>query len=157
VIGSRNVLYPNVTISGAVAIGDDNTLHSGTVLFAAGGRIAIGSRNQLGEGGFTARADGAGDLIEIGDDGRYLGGVSLGGTVQLGAGSQILGAIAVQGCILAAGGSHAEPNPDARGAVLKGVGRARGLRLATGQVIQGNGVFDAKDVKPQSFYHPPAR
>jgi hypothetical protein len=153
-IGTRNIFYPNVTIAGAVAIGDGNTFHSGTALFAPGGRITIGSRNQLGEGGFTARADGPGDLIEIGEDGRYLGGVWLSGVVQLGSGSQILGAIAAQNCVLAAGGSFAEPNPDARGAVLKGVGRARGLRLATGQVIQGDGVFDASDVKPQSFYHP---
>jgi acetyltransferase-like isoleucine patch superfamily enzyme len=153
-IGAGNIFYPNVTIGGAITVGDRNAFHSGTALFAASGRIAIGSRNQLGEGGFTARADGAGDLIEIGDDGRYLGGVSLGGTVQLGSGCQILGAIAVQSCVLAAGGSFEEPDPDARGAVLKGVGRARGLKLARGQVIQGNGVFGAEDVKPQSFYHP---
>jgi hypothetical protein len=153
-IGAGNIFYPNVTIAGTVAIGDGNTFHSGTALFAAGGRIAIGSRNQFGEGGFTARADGASALIEVGDDGRYLGGVSVSAPAQLGSGTQILGAVAVQGCVLAPGGSFAEPDPDARGAVLKGVGRARGLRLAKGQVIQGDGVFDAKNVKPQSFYHP---
>ena len=161
VVGRRNSFYPNVTIAcdaaGAIAIGDENTFHSGTSLFSVGGRIAIGARNQFGEGGFIARADRAGATIAIGDAGRYLGGAAVYAAAQLGSGSQILGAIAVQDCALAAGGSHEEPNPDARGAVLKGVGRARHLTLATGQVIQGNGVFDAKDVKPQSFYHPAAR
>jgi hypothetical protein len=155
-IGSRNIFYPNVTIGGegAVAIGDRNTFHSGTALFAAGGRIMVGAHNQFGEGGFTARADRLGALIEIGDHGRYVGGAAVHGAAQLGSGSQILGAVAVQDCTLAAGGSFAEPDPDARGAVLKGVGRARGLSLATGQVIQGNGVFDASEIKWQSFYHP---
>ena len=53
----------------------------------------------------------------------------------------------------AAGAAHHDPDPDARGAVLKGFGSARGLTLACGQVILGSGVFDAKDVKPQWFFH----
>ena len=159
-LGRGNTFYPNVTIvcaaGGTIAIGDDNTFHSGTSLFAVAGRIVIGARNQFGEGGFIAKADRAGAAIEIGDAGRYLGGAAVYAAAQLGSGSQILGAVAVQDCTLGAGGSHAEPDPDLRGAVLKGVGRARHLTLSTGQVIQGNGMFDAKDVKPQSFYHPPA-
>jgi hypothetical protein len=155
-IGSHNVFYPNVTIGGegAVTIGDRNTFHSGTALFAAGGRIVVGAHNQFGEGGFTAKADRPGGVIEIGDHGRYVGGAAVYGAAQLGSGTQILGAVAVQDCTLAAGGSFEEPDPDARGAVLKGVGRARGLTLAVGQVIQGNGVFDPKETKWQSFYHP---
>jgi hypothetical protein len=158
-IGSGNLFYPNVTIGGAgtITIGDENTFHSGSALFAAGGRIVVGSQNQFGEGGFTAKADRPGAAIEIGDHGRYVGGAAVYGAAQLGSGSQILGAIAVQDCWLAAGGSFAELDPDARGAVLKGVGRARGLTLARGEVIQGNGVFDAKDIKWQSFYHPTAK
>ena len=158
-IGRDNVFYPNVTIAregaGTIAIGDGNTFHSGSALFAAGGRIVIGARNQFGEGGFVAKADRPGTAIEIGDHGRYLGGAAVHGAARLGSGSQILGAIAVQDCTLAAGGCYEEPNPDARGAVLKGVGRARHLTLATGQVIQGSGVFDTRDIRPQSFYHPP--
>jgi hypothetical protein len=155
-IGTGNVFYPNVTIGGdgAIAIGERNTFHSGTALLAAGGHILVGSRNQFGEGGFVAKADRPGASIEIGDGGRYLGGAAVYGAAQLGSGSQILGPVAVQDCILAAGGSYEEPDPDARGAVLKGVGRARHLTLATGQVIQGNGVFDAADIRWQSFYHP---
>jgi hypothetical protein len=160
-VGRRNTFYPNVTIAcdtaGAIAIGDDNAFHSGTSLFAVGGWIAIGARNQFGEGGFIARADRAGAMIEIGDEGRYLGGAAVYAAAYLGSGSQILGAVAVQDCTLGAGGSHEHSDPDSRGAVLKGVGRARHLSLATGQVIQGNGVFDAKDAKPQSFYHRPAK
>jgi len=155
-IGSGNMFYPNVMIGGegAITIGDRNTFHSGSALFAAGGRIVVGSHNQFGEGGFTAKADRAGATIEIGDHGRYVGGAAIYGAARLGSGTQIFGAVAVQDCVLAAGGSYQEPDPDARGAVLKGVGRARHLSLATGQVIQGNGVFDMKDVKLQSFYHP---
>lgn len=160
-LGSRNTFYPNVTIAceagGTIAIGDQNTFHSGTSLFAVAGKIVIGARNQFGEGGFIAKADRANAVIEIGDAGRYLGGAAVYAVARLGSGSQILGAVAVQDCTLAAGGSHEEPDPDSRGAVLKGVGRARHLALAKGEVIQGNGVFDANDIKPQSFFHPPAR
>jgi hypothetical protein len=138
-IGSRNVFYPGVTL-----VSDP------------GGTIVVGSENQFGEGGFTARAEG-GAVIEIGDGGRYTLGASLTAPAQLGSGSQILGAIAVQDCVLGAGGTFRDLDPDARGAVLKGVGRARGLRLARGQVIQGDGVFDAADIKPQSFYHPASK
>jgi len=156
-IGSRNVFYPNVTMTleagGAISIADRNTFHSGTALFAGPGRIAIGSGNQFGEGGFTAKANRPGASIEIGDHGRYLGGAAIYGETRLGSGSQILGAIAVDNCTLAAGAAHHDPDPDARGAVLKGFGSARGLTLACGQVIQGSGVFDAKDVKPQWLFH----
>lgn len=135
-IGSRNVFYPGVTL-----------------ICEAGGTILIGSHNQFGEGGFTARAEG-GAAIEIGDGGRYMLGASVTAPAQLGSGSQVLGAIAVQDCVLGAGGTFRDTDPDSRGAVLKGVGRARGLTLARGQVVQGNGVFDAADIKPQSLYHP---
>ncbi len=138
-IGSRNVFYPGVTL-----------------VCETGGTIVIGSDNQFGEGGFTARAEG-GSSIEIGDGGRYTLGCSATAPAQLGSGSQILGAIAVQDCLLGAGGTFRDADPDARGAVLKGVGRARGLRLARGQVIQGDGLFNIADMKPQSFYHPPKK
>jgi len=157
VIGSRNVFYPNVTMTlaegGAISIADRNTFHSGMALFAGPGRIAIGSGNQFGEGGFTAKANRDGASIEIGDHGRYLGGAAVYGETRLGSGSQILGAIAADNCTLGAGAAYHDPDPDARGAVLKGFGSARGLTLACGQVILGSGVFDAKDVKPQWLFH----
>jgi len=135
-IGQGNIFYPNVTLT-----------------CETDGQIVVGSHNQFGAGGFTARAEG-GASIEIGDGGRYTLGASVSAPAQLGSGSQILGAVAVQDCVLGAGRTFRDADPDARGAVLKGAGRARGLRLARGQVIQGDGVFDAANVKPQSFYHP---
>src|SRR6185295_17094533 len=88
VIGGRNVFYPNVTLTlgegGAISIGDRNTFHSGAALFAGPGRIAIGSGNQLGEGGFIAKANRAGASIEIGDHGRYLGGAAVYGETRRG-------------------------------------------------------------------------
>jgi hypothetical protein len=152
------VLDPfSLLVSRGVRIGSDNVFYPGvTLICETGGTIVIGSHNQFGEGGFTARAEG-GASIGIGDGGRYMLGASVTGPAQLGSGSQILGAIAVQDCVLGAGGTFRDPDPDARGAVLKGVGRARGLRLARGQVIQGDGVFDIANLKPQSSYHPPAK
>jgi hypothetical protein len=71
VIGSRNVFYPNVTIAfgqgGAISIADRNTFRSGAMPLAGPGRVVIGSGNQFGEGGFTAKANRAGASIEIGD------------------------------------------------------------------------------------------
>ena len=52
--------------------------------------------------------------------------------------------------------SVAEPDPDRRGAVLKGLGQARHLTLARGRVIQAFGIFDLADSRPQSFFHPPS-
>jgi hypothetical protein len=155
-IGRGNVFYPAVTIlraaDGKVSIRDGNTFHPGAHLSAAkGGRIAVGSHNQFGPGGFSVRAEDA--SVKVGDGGRYNGGASVSAPAQLGSGSQILGAIAVQDCTLAPGGTFEEPDPDLRGAVLKGVGRARGLKLARGQVIQGGGTFDATDIKRQSSFH----
>ena len=158
-IGTQNVFYPGVTIlcspSGELMIGDGNTFHAGTWLAAETGTVTIGSGNLLGEGGgFTAKANRAGARIVIGDHGRYQGGASVFGETTLGSGSQLLGMITVDSCHLAPGGSFRDPDPDTRGALLKGQGTARNLRLETGQVIAVNGVFQIDDVKPQSFFHP---
>jgi len=160
-IGAGNVFYPGVTIqcsaSGGVIVGDGNTFHSGTRLAAEAGTVTIGNGNLFGEcGGFTAKADRTGARIVIGDCGRYQGGASVFGETSLGSGSQLLGAIAVDNCHLAAGDSYRDPDPDARGALLKGQGIARDLRLDRGQVISTRGVFAMKDVRPQSFFHPKA-
>ncbi|NRG17165.1 hypothetical protein HPQ64_05635 [Rhizobiales bacterium] len=157
-LGHGNVIYPNVTLecgeAGTLKLGDGNILHSGTRIVAAAGRVVIGSHNQFGEGGFLAKADRADASIEIGDRGRYHSGASVMGRCRLGSGSQILGAISVQDCVLGAGAPHTEPDPDLRGGVLKGQGRARGLTLAAGDVIFGNGVFSQDAVERQLAYHP---
>lgn len=160
-IGANNMFYPCVTIlcsaSGELSIGDGNTFHAGTWFAAETGPIEIGNCNQFGEGGgFTAKANRAGARIVIGDNGRYQGGASVFGETTLGSGSQLLGMIAVDSCHLAAGGSFRDPDPDTRGALLKGQGAARNLRLDIGQVISANGVFQMQDVRPQSFFHPGA-
>ena len=156
-VGRGNVFYPTVSIwcddASEITIADRNIFHVGTLLHAGPGRIVIGTGNQLGESGFIAKANRSGAVIEIGDHGRYLGGASVYGVTQLGSGSQILGAISVENCILAPGASFTDPDPDARGAVLKGSGIARGLTLKRGEVIQGNGLFTAEAIKPQSFFH----
>jgi acetyltransferase-like isoleucine patch superfamily enzyme len=157
-IGIGNVVHPGVQLrcigKNALFIGDGNTFHSGTRVEARQGPIRIGHRNEFGDGGFSARTDTARSRIQIGDGGRYTLNCAVTGDTDLGCGSQILGPIAVDSCRLAAGDTHAEPNPDLRGAVLKGVGRARGLVLGVGEVIQGFGVFEMTDRKMQSFFHP---
>lgn len=160
-IGSGNVFYPCVSIlcstSGQLVIGDGNTFHTGTWIAAETGPIRTGSRNEFGEGGgFTAKANRTGARIIIGNEGRYQGGASVYGETDLGSGSQLLGRIAVDSCILAAGGSFRDPDPDKRGALMKGQGAARDLRLGMGQVISASGTFRIEDAKPQSFFHPKA-
>ena len=157
-IGRDNVFHPGVTLAcgpaAVLQLGDGNVLHPGTLIAAETGTIRIGDRNQFGEGGFTARANRDGAAIAIGDGGRYLSGATIQGRSTLGSGSQVLGAITVDDCSLGAGRRFSDPDPDARGAVLKGTGSARGLVLEAGQVIAGWGPFRIEDLKPQSFFHP---
>jgi hypothetical protein len=163
VLGRGNRLYPGIVLEadddGLLAVGDDNLFLPGCCLRAGGGgRIRIGSGNQFGEGGFTATAHGAGAAITIGNRGRYMLGAAIQGRATLGDGSQILGPLAVQDCDLGAGGDWRSPDPDQRGAVLKGQGRARGLRLLQGQVILGRGGdLEASAVERQSVHHPVRR
>lgn len=156
-IGGGNRFYPGVTIQAGIgaeiSIGDGNEFWPGTVIAAKAGAITIGGGNQFGPGGFTASLDRSGGRIEIGSTGRFRDGASVFAGCVLGHGAQILGPIQAQTVILGAGGNHEEPDPDGRGGVLKGSGRARGLTIGRGQVIEGRGHFDAADIKPQSFYH----
>lgn len=143
-------------IAPGVDIGAGTILHPGVSLRQEeGGRIAIGSGCEIGaEGGFTLRA-GAGVSIVIGAGARLAGGGTVSEESAIGEGAQILGAIDARACRLDGGGSHREPNPDARGGVLKGAGRARGLHVPRGQVIQAFGLFRAEDLMPQTHFHPP--
>ena len=157
-IAPDNVFYPGIVIEAApgaaVIIGEGNVFWPGTTIVARGGRIAVGARNEFGPGGATVLLD-AGE-ISIGDDGRYREGAVIHAGCRLGSGAQVLGPVQAQNCILDAGGSYRDAAADLRGGVLKGAGRARGLHVGRGQVILGEGRFDPKDVRPQSFFHPAA-
>jgi len=157
-IGESNVIHPNVRLDcrdgAALRVGSGNVLHANTVMEATDGAIIVGDGNLFGEGVLTVKANAPGARIEIGDGGRYVGIVNVYGQVTLGSGSQVLGTITVQGCTLAAGAPHSHPEPDARGAVLKGAGSARDIHLAQGQVIDGWGRFQAEDAVTQSTFHP---
>jgi hypothetical protein len=160
-LGTGNLLYPGVVLEGRdgapLAVGDRNRFHGPTLIVAETGPIQIGHDNQFGEGGFTARANRAGAGIRIGDGGRYLGGVTVLGQTRLGSGSQVLGAITLDDCDLGDGRPYAEPDPDLRGAVLKGQGLARRLRLAVGEVIVGDRAFRQQDLQRQTDFHPKPR
>ncbi|WP_141103901.1 hypothetical protein [Rhizobium sp. R634] len=118
-IGRDNIIFPCVSLLcrelGELLIGDNNTFYSNSLVEAVSGPISIGSSNQFGEGGFTAKTNRLGARIVIGDHGRYLSGASVFGEATLGTGSQILGAITVDSCHLEAGQSHKESDPDLRG------------------------------------------
>ena len=160
-IGEQTIIWPGVTIqciggSGTISIASGTILHSGTrIVVNDGGMITIGASAEIGEeGGFTLKA-GAGATITIGDGARLLGGGSLASSNDVGRGAQILGPIRAQDCVLHGGDTHRDPDPDKRGAVLKGCGVARNLTLAQGEVIQAFGIFADAEVHPQTFFHPP--
>ena len=157
-IAAGNVLYPGVLLQadpGArVVIGERNIFWPGTAVVARAGKIAIGAENEFGPGGATVVLESASEIV-IGDSGRFRDGAAIGSGCRLGHGAQVLGSVQVQDCVLGAGGSHREPDPDRRGGVLKGSGRARGLSVGAGMVILGEGRFDAADLRPQSHFHPP--
>lgn len=157
-IGTGNTIFPCVSLicdgDGELSIGDNNTFFSNTLLEAVSGPIVIGSSNQFGEGGFTAKTNRAGASIIVGDNGRYLSGAAVFGETILGTGSQILGAITVDSCHLEAGQGYRDADPDQRAGLLKGTGVARNLMVPVGHVILGNGTFLLDDIKPQGFFHP---
>ncbi|HWL67957.1 MAG TPA: hypothetical protein VNS22_06180 [Geminicoccus sp.] len=157
-IGTGNLFHPSVVLearAGApLSIGDRNRFCTGTVIVAATGPIRIGHGNQFGEGGFVARTNRPDADIRIGDGGRYVGGVAVFGLSRLGSGSQVLGGITVDSCELGDGRSFAEPDPDLRGGVLKGHGTARGLRVAAGEVLLGEGSFLQEKLQRQTDFHP---
>lgn len=155
-LGKRNTFYPSTVLQttgqGSITLEDNNTF-TPTCFFYTSGTVVIGSNNLLGDGGLTARVS-VGETLAIGSNGRYINGAALTGNNTLGDGSQIIGPIRVQNCVLESGGDFTHPEPDERGAVLKGYGLARDIYLKCGQVIDGRGAFDIADIKPQSFFHP---
>lgn len=153
--------WPNVTITvgegGQVSIGPGTVLHSGVRIDAISGSVRIGAGGDIGqEGGFTLITAGSDDVVNIGDGVRLNGGGLIAFRADIGDGAQVLGAIRVQNCRLGGGGSFREPDPDRRGAVLKGCGVARELDVPTGMVIQAFGIFAEAPVRWQSHFHPKA-
>ncbi|MEJ1160894.1 AraC family transcriptional regulator [Prosthecomicrobium sp. N25] len=157
-IGRGNVFHPAVSLMASadaeLTIGDENIFHPLTAMSAESGPLAVGSGNQFGEGGFTARTNRAGASIAIGDGGRYLGGAAVYGASRLGSGSQILGAVTAESVVLEAGGDFRSPDPDERAGLLKGFGPARRLTVPRGRVIAGAGGFSADRLQLQSDFHP---
>ncbi|GAB2185642.1 hypothetical protein LAB1_29510 [Roseibium sp. LAB1] len=157
-VGKNNVFYPGVTLKtcagSEIRLADGNIVHSGSHFEAVTGNIEIGSNNQFGEGGFSAKANRTGAEIRIGSHGRFLNNPAIYGTCTLGDGSQILGNITVDSCTLSDGSSFQEDDPDLRGGLLKGNGVARNLNVARGMVIAGNGTFSSEDLLPQKHFHP---
>lgn len=157
-MGTGNVIYPCVSLLCSneyeLALADENTFHTLTSLDASGGSIHIGSNNQFGEGGFTAKANRIGSSIIIGDGGRYLNGASIFGNTVLGNGSQLIGQITVDGCTLEEGESFKFEDPNSRAGLLKGQGVARNLVVPKGHVIVGSGVFEIEHLELQSKHHP---
>jgi acetyltransferase-like isoleucine patch superfamily enzyme len=159
--GPGTVIYPGVSVECApdarCEFGPDNVLYPGLrVTVGSGAAVVVGCGNRLGEGGARICADGAGMRVRIADRTRICDGAILGDGCVLGDGSQILGAISARAVRLAAGGDFTCPDPDLRGAVLKGRGTAHGLALAVGEVVNGNGPFERSPVERQRAYHPRA-
>lgn len=157
-IGKNNIFYPNVVIEchdkSTITIGNNNIFYPDTYILCANGKVTIGNSNEFGPSGLTIKANFSDAIIIVGDGGRYSDGASIMGRSTLGSGSQVLGNITVQNCSLGEGTAYTHPDPDLRGAVLKGMGLARNLSLTVGQVVNGLGDFSKAPVEQQSFYHP---
>lgn len=156
--GPGTVIYPAVSVECApdatCEFGPGNILFSGLrASVGSGAAVVVGAGNRLGEGGARITADGTGMSVRIADRTRISDGAIVGDGCVLGNGSQILGAINARAVHLAAGGDFTCEDPDLRGAVLKGRGTARGLTLAVGEVVNGNGPFEHSPVERQRTYH----
>jgi carbonic anhydrase/acetyltransferase-like protein (isoleucine patch superfamily) len=160
-VGTGTVLYPGAVVEcdarSTCVLGRDNTLHNTTRIAASdSGSVRVGDGGLFGEGGTQIRAAGAGTALVVGDGVRLMNGAEVTGTSRLGDGTQILGPIQARTVDLASGMPHTHPDPDQRGAVLKGLGRAQGICLARGEVVNGLGDFAKAPVERQRAYHPDA-
>jgi UDP-3-O-[3-hydroxymyristoyl] glucosamine N-acyltransferase len=158
-LGEDNRFYPNVVIEcdddSTCEIGSGNVFWPGTlILVTGGGSVTIGSGNTIGQGGVQIKADGS--SVRIGSRTRLVNAAEILGPSDIGDGAQVLGPISVRFTSLAAGGDFGSPDPDLRGAVLKGMGTARNLVVGQGEVVNGLGDFAAAPIERQSHYHPPA-
>ena len=138
---TNTIFDPYSTLTARDAeIGSGNVFYPGVVLRLDGGARVI--------------ADQRGAEPRIGDRARLLNGAEIMGSSELESGAQGLGAISARGVVLGGGGDFNEPDPDRRGAVLKGFSRAQGVRLAIGEVMNGAGDFARAKVERQLAYYP---
>ncbi len=158
VLGTGNTFMPNVRIDaseGAFAMGNGNWIGEGSRFEALeGGLLTIADNNRIGPHAVAFLINRPEARTVVGSGTRIIGQVDVIGSCEFGRGTQVIGDVTATDVVLGAGGSHEEPDPDKRGAVLKGYGRARGLRLDAGQVVNGAGDFSAATVERQSSYHP---
>lgn len=152
-LGAGNVFYPGTVIAvddqSYCVIGERNVFYPGAFLSAEhGGMLLLGSDITLGPGGVQLTA-GRADAVTVGDKARLGHGAVVSGRSVLGSGSQILGTVQAESVVLADGGDHSSIPPEKRGAVLKGAGVARGLRLAPGDLMQAFGDFASAAVERQ--------
>lgn len=148
------VPYDTLIATKGVQMGQDNYFGQGVQLRQRGdGIIIIGDRNRFDQD--CVIDAGPGQVVRIGNGGRYQGGVEILGSNILGNGSQILGRISIRRCLLDGGATFECPEPNERGAVLKGFGALSEVTLLTGQVMNGetSNIADAP-VEMQSAYHP---
>lgn len=155
-IAPGTVLHPTVVVecdgSSSVTIDEGAVLHPGARISATnGGSVRVGARTALGPGGCTLVADG--EDLHLGADGRYRMALLL-GPGSYGDGCQVLGPIEARDCTLEGGTPGEAPDVVSRGALLKGAGRAAGIRLRRGQVVNGAGDFRRATVEEQTAYHP---
>jgi carbonic anhydrase/acetyltransferase-like protein (isoleucine patch superfamily) len=152
-------IYPNVILEAdeesSIEIGPGTVLYPGAfVLATGGGEIVVGRSCELGPGGAQLKANRPGARIRLGDGVRLLNGCEVTGVSELGDGAQVIGAVTAQSVRLEGGrGGHAWPDPDERGAVLKGFGLAREVHLRTGEVLNLTPSFAAAPVERQASYH----
>ncbi|MEU8998350.1 hypothetical protein AB0952_24330 [Streptomyces caniferus] len=157
-IGAGNTFFPGVTVScdgGTCSIGRGNVFYPSTLVIGrSGGRVVIGDECSFGPGGVQVKANQPGSELSIGHRVRLLNGAEVVGSSRIGAGAQVIGAISAQSVELAGGGDFTSPDPDRRGAVLKGFGLARGVQLGAGDVMNGIGDFTGAAIERQLAYHP---
>jgi carbonic anhydrase/acetyltransferase-like protein (isoleucine patch superfamily) len=159
-IGYGARIYPNVVLeardAGMIVVGTGAVMFPGTLLIASDdGTIRTGEACEFGPGGVQVKANHPGAKIEIGNAVRLLNGCEVTGVSSLGDGAQVIGAIAAQSVRLGGGrGGYRWPEPDERGAVLKGAGLARELTLRAGDVLNLTRSFASAAVERQSAYHP---
>lgn len=167
-IGSGTVVYPGVVLEtrdgGRITVGPGVRLGPGAVtVLAVGSDVTIGDAAELGPGSVTVTSA-VGAPVRIGAAVRLRGGAVVEGPASLGRGSQVLGSVAVRDVVLDGGGGHTEPDPDLRGAVVKGAGRVHGVRLAVGEVVAVGDLADVGDsartsqvrIERQRAHHPDA-
>lgn len=161
VLGKGNTFMSNVRIDAAedaFVLGNENWIGEGTRFEVInGGQLTIEDDNRIGPHAVAFLVNRAEARTVVGSGTRLIGRVDVIGSCQLGHGTQVIGDVTVTNVVLGAGGSHEEPDPDQRGAVLKGHGRAHGLRIDAGQVVNGSGDFSVAPVERQSSYHPKGR